>query len=439
METKKFYQTTKFRLAAGVTGFLVAYIILARLDGIWVNLWEIVAFLIVLPCWLFFFAQFILPVRKFSERIRMFEHLQFYAVGAHGPAIIVENGQIRQREDEQHLRGPGIVWLDSASAAVLRTPTFFTRTVGPGIVFTHFHEYIAATVDLHNQSQSMGPKDTEETDNPFKADRDNPDYDEIQKRRWETSAMTRDGIEIVVSMTINYGINLHPESFKNPLTPFGYSEQNVYNFVRNNVTSEIIGRMVVDIWREYVRGFKLSQLFEAPETDSTRTVLQTIIGMVNDRLGKPKVNEVDEFGRLTKREVDSLEYHQIQAMGVKVNANFRRLWFDPDIEQKLIGAWTSNWLKSAEKEHEQVERQRALRLRMGQEGALLEFVQSASQEIGVQFPNNRAEALELLMHGILRGSLRNASLQRRMTSEANELSDLIQWLRENPGNGNVVT
>ncbi len=438
METKKFYQTTKFRIAAGATGFLLAYIILARMDGVWFSVWEIVAFLIVLPFWLFFFAQFILPVRKFSDRVRIFEHLQLYAVRAHGPAVIVENGHIRQREGEQRRRGPGIIWLDTASAAVLRTPTFFTRTVGPGVVFNYFHEYIAATVDLHGQTQPMGPKDNEDKDDPFKAGKDDPEYEEIQKRRWETSAMTRDGIEIVASITVNYGINLPLESFKNPMTPFGYSEQNVYNFVRNNVTSEIIGRMVVDIWREYVRSFKLSQLFESPEGDSIRTVLQTIFGTVNDRLGKAKVNEMDEFGRLTKREVDSLEYHQIQAMGIKVTANFRRLWFDPDVEQKLISAWTSNWLKSAEKEHDQVERQRALRMRMGQEGALLEFAQSASQEIGVQFPHNRSEALELLMHGILRGSLRNATLQRRMTSEANELSDIIQWLRENPGDGNVT-
>ena len=438
MEPKKFYQTTTFRLAAGVTGFLIAYILLARLDGIWYSLWDIVILLIALPFWLFFFAQFILPVKKFSDRIRIFEHLQLYALGSHGPAVIVENGQIRQREGEQRRRGPGIIWLDTASAAVLRTPTFFTRTVGPGIVFNHHHEYIAATIDLHGQTQAMGPNDADDTDDPFKASKDNPEYEEIQKRRWETSAMTRDGIEIVASISLNFGMNSPAETFKDPRTPFGYSDQNIYNFVVKNVTSEIIGRMVVDIWREYVRRFKLSQLFETPEVESNKTILQTLMAMVNARLGSAKVNEMDEFGRMTMREVDSLEYHQIQAMGIKVSANFRRLWFDPDVEQKLISAWTTNWLKSAEKEHDQVERQRTLRTRMGYEGALLEFAKSASQEIGVQFPHSKPDALELLLHGILRGSLRNAALQRRMTSEANELSDLIQWLRENAGGENVV-
>jgi hypothetical protein len=438
MDSKKFYQTTRFRIGVGVAGFVLAYIFLIRLEGVWINLWDIVIFLIAMPFWLFFFAQFILPVRKLSERLQIFEHLQLYAMGAHGPAVLIENGQIRQREGEQNHRGPGIIWLDTASAAVLRTPTFFTRTVGPGIVFNHHHEYIAATVDLHGQTQSMGPRDTEDKDDPFKATRDNPDFEDVQKRRWETSAMTRDGIEIVSSISLNFGINSSPDSFKNPQTPFGYSDHNVYNFVRNNVTSEIIGRMVVDVWREYVRRFKLSELFETPEVESTKTVLQTIMGMVNARLGYAKIKEMDEFGRLTNREVDSLEYHQIEAMGIKVSANFRRLWFDPDVEQKLISAWTSNWLKSAEKEHDQVERQRALRMRMGHEGALLEFAKSASQEIGVQYPNSRSEALELLLHGVLRGSLRNAALQRRMTSEASELSDLIQWLRENPKGGDVV-
>jgi hypothetical protein len=438
MESKKFYQTTRFKLAAGATGFLLAYISLARLEGIWYNIWDIVILLIAMPFWLFFFAQFILPVKKLSERVRIFEHLQLYALGAHGPAVIIENGLIRQREGEQRRSGPGIIWLDTASAAVLRTPTFFTRTVGPGIVFNHNHEYIAATVDLHGQTQSMGPSDTEEKNDPFKISKDSPDYEDIQKRRWETSAMTRDGIEIVASIGLNFGVNSPADSYKNPQTPFGFSDHNVYNFVRNNVTSEIIGRMVVDVWREYVRRFKLSQLFETPEGDSTKTVLQAIIEMVNARLGSAKVNEMDEFGRLTMREVDSLEFHQIQAMGIKVNANFRRLWFDPDVEQKLIGAWTTNWLKSAEKEHDQVERQRTLRTRMGHEGAILEFAKSASQEICVQFPKSKPDALELLLHGVLRGSLRNAALQRRMTSEANELSDMIQWLRENTGGGDVV-
>jgi hypothetical protein len=438
MDQKKFYQTTKFRIILGILGFVGAYILLARLEGTWFNLWDVVIFLVAMPFWLFFFAQFILPVRKLSDRVQIFEHLQLYALGAHGPAVILENGQIRQREGEQNRSGPGIIWLDTASAAVLRTPTFFTRTVGPGVVFTHHHEYIAATVDLHGQTQSMGPHDADDKDDPFKAAKDNPDYADIQKRRWETSAMTRDGIEIVASISLNFGINNPPESYKNPQTPFGYSDHNIYNFVRNNVTSEIIGRMVVDLWREYVRRFKLSELFETPEGDTTKTILQTIMMMVNARLGNAKVNDMDEFGRLTNREVDSLEYHQIQAMGIKVNANFRRFWFDPDVEQKLIGAWTTNWLKSAEKEHDQVERQRALRTRIGQESALLEFAKSASQEIGVTYPHNRSEALELLMHGVLRGSLRNAALQRRMTSEANELSDLIQWLRENPRGGDAV-
>ena len=438
MEPKKFYQTTSFRLAAGVTGFLIAYIILSRYEGVWFNIWDIVLFMVAMPFWLFFFAQFILPVRKFSDRMRIFEHLQVYALKSHGPAIIVENGQIRQREGEQRRSGPGIIWLDSASAAVLRTPTVFTRTVGPGIVFTHNREYIAATVDLHGQTQSLGPTDSDEKGDPFKATREDPDYEEIQKRRWETSAMTRDGIEVVASITINFAINSPAESFKDPRTPFGYSDQNVYNFVRNNATSEILGRMVVDIWREYIRRFKLSQLFETPEGDQAKTIWQTIISMVNARLGSAKVNEMDEYGRLTMREVDSLEYHQIQSMGVKVTANFRRLWFAPDVEQKLISAWTSNWLKSAEKEHDQVERQRTLRTRMGQEGAMLEFANSASQEIGVQFPHNKPDALELLLHGVLRGCLRNAALQRRMTSEANELSDLIQWVRENTGGSDAV-
>ena len=153
-----------------MTGFLLAYIILARLEGIWFNLWDIVILLIAMPFWLFFFAQFILPVRKFTDRVRIFEHLQLYAIaGCMVRRSSSKTDRSARGKASSAGHGPGIIWLDTASAAVLRTPTFFTRTVGPGIVFNHHHEYIAATVDLHGQTQSMGPSDTDDKDDPFKA------------------------------------------------------------------------------------------------------------------------------------------------------------------------------------------------------------------------------------------------------------------------------
>jgi len=71
--------------------------------------------------WMVFFAQFVLPVSKVQDRIKVVERLVTYLLGGHGPAIFIENGFVRANDGENKRKGPGVIWLDSASTAVLRT------------------------------------------------------------------------------------------------------------------------------------------------------------------------------------------------------------------------------------------------------------------------------------------------------------------------------
>jgi hypothetical protein len=412
-----------------ILAFLVVYIILARLDQIWFDKWDVVLFCLTTPFWLFFFAQFVLPVRKLEDRFRIFERLLLYITGQHGPAIFIENGIIRANEAEKERKGSGVIWLDTGSAAVLRTPVSFTRTVGPGAVFTKRNEYVAQAVDLHELNIVLGMQDN---DDPFGIAKEDPNYNEVQARRWETSAMTRDGIEVVATIYVAFFITPEPGSNNYPTTPFGYSANNVFKYVVSNTSNTIITRMVVDVWREYLRKFRFNQLFEQLPNENL-TLLQKINQMVNARLSNPQVNDLDEFGRETARLMDSIEYQRMQDMGITGSIVIRRLSFPPEIEQKLVQQWTANWLKNAQKERDQIERQRTVTMRVGQDKALKEFAEYASQEIGDITPTNHSEALEMMVHSTLRGILRNTTLQRRMTSEQHDLSDIIQWLREKAG------
>src|SRR5215217_1186305 len=137
----------------------------AGLRDIFVDLVLIFPFLLFV--WMAFFAQFVLPVQKFSDRQKIFSRLLTRLSGGHGPALFIENGVIKEHSGERLKRGPGVVWLDSASAAVTRTPVAIKQTMGPGVHFIEAKEYIAGTLDLHIQSQSIGPK---ETDKPFDDD-----------------------------------------------------------------------------------------------------------------------------------------------------------------------------------------------------------------------------------------------------------------------------
>jgi hypothetical protein len=373
------------------------------------------------------------------------DRLVSYLSGFHGPAVFVENGRMRASERELKKRGPGVIWLDSASAAVLRTPVKFTRIVGPGVHFTRAREYVAATVDLHVLTQAIGPNDD---DQPFTVDHNHPDYEQIQKRRYDTSALSRDAIEVVATITVTFRIKSTPGEGG---TPFGYNEENVRKAVTDGLTqgaqpdqpiwSPLPSRMAVDVWREYLRKFKLTQLFEIPE-GRTDTTLQMINGLLKKRLSQETVEVLDDFGRPVPdtEPAVSKEFERLRDMGVEVTSVVvKRLAFAPEVEEKLISLWTTLWLKNAQKERDQVERIRKLIEDRAQEEALKEFALNASQEISQAKLDEiapKTHALEMLVHSTFLGIRRNTSLLKRTNSEQRELADIFRWLREKRGENN---
>lgn len=250
-------------------------------------------FPIMLLLWVAFFAQFVLPVRTSGDRQRIVERLLTYLSGGHGPTLFIENGVIKEHSGERHKTGPGVVWLDSASAAVTRTAVRIRQTMGPGVHFLGSGEFIAGTVDLHNQSHSIGPR---ESDKPF----DGPDgldpgeYQQVQIRRKEVSAWTRDGIEVVPNISVTFRVNTGFPREGQPGSRFGYrtgitrkdreNEQKDQEAIQKAILGEGINPnissdsprhrvawnqlpalLAVDVWREYVAKYTLNELFRSDQ------------------------------------------------------------------------------------------------------------------------------------------------------------------------------
>ena len=266
---------------------------IARLGGIQAGLLEILLdllciFPVLLILWMAFFAQFVLPVHTFEDRQKVFNRLLTDLFGGHGPALFIENGEIKEHSGERLKKGPGVVWLDSASAAVTRTAVKIKQTLGPGVHFIDSGEYIAGTVDLHIQTQTLGPK---ENDDPFAGEEDGEGYDPAVERRKTVSALTRDGIEVIPSITIKFRVDTGFPREGEPGSRFGYrtgvtkkakeNEEKDKDAIRRailgegvnpNVTSDINRRRVawnelpaslaVDVWREYASKFTLDDLFK---------------------------------------------------------------------------------------------------------------------------------------------------------------------------------
>ena len=280
-----------------------------RLGGFAVNMVNLIVdgvlFFMGLMLWLTFFAQFVLPVQTLRERQKIFDRLLTYLSGGHGPSIFIENGRIRERQGESKKQGPGVLWLDSASAAVTRNAASFIQAVGPGVHFTESGEFLASTIDLHPQVQVLGPRETEQ---PFagKADtQGEEEFEQIQKRRLEVSALTRDGIEVVPTVRVEFKIDADPTQGNQPGSHFGFDAEAVRRAVtgeginpgapgdaprRRVAWNQLPALVAVDLWREYLSKFTLAQLFEASqqvpppgkpaspiEPDATRALFEPLI------------------------------------------------------------------------------------------------------------------------------------------------------------------
>jgi hypothetical protein len=309
-----------------IAGWLVILLLvygwqILRMGGIRANLFEIFVdlaclFPLLLVLWMAFFAQFVLPVRTFRDRQKMFDRLITYLFGGHGPALFIENGQIKEHSGERLKQGPGVLWLDSASAAVTRTAVSIMQTIGPGVHFISNGEYVAGTVDLHIQSQLIGPK---ETDKPFaakKEEQSQEEWDQVQDRRKQVSALTRDGIEVIPNISISFRVNTGFPKERQPGSRFGYrtgvrrsdrqSEAKDKEAIRRAILAEGINpnavpdsprrrvawnelpaALAVDVWREYAAKFTLDQLFQPTQ----------LVPLASPATAQPTEEEIDPLSQ----------------------------------------------------------------------------------------------------------------------------------------------
>jgi hypothetical protein len=493
-----------------------------------------ILFFLLLYGWMAFFAQFVLPVQTFRDRQKIFFRLLTRLSGGHGPALFVENGVIKEHSGERLKRGPGVVWLDSASAAVTRTPVAIKQVMGPGVHFIETHEYIAGTLDLHIQTQTIGPR---ETDQPFADPGDDPSSDNlVQERRKQVSALTRDGIEIIPSISVTFRVATGFPLEGQPGSRFGYrkgnrkkdreNEEKDKDAIRRAILGEGVNPMVaagtvrhrvawnhlpavlaVDVWREYVAKFTLDELFQPtqvvpppavqlpqpteeeidplsrpirvgakretiqdfsasllreinvfmdrmikqlegkannvrtspPPTPITsapaatepqkKTALQVINEMVKARLTQAEVDYLDDHGVRGTGTISSAEFKLLQERGLQVlNVGINSLRLNPQIEETIIGRWSTTWLKNAKEESEQIERKRNIIESAGQDKAIRQYAEMLGKQLLDKKPQGVKPTLKTLLLHTRTIIIKNDQLRRRMTKEQQDLEEIIKWV-----------
>lgn len=392
----------------------------------------------------YFFSQFVLPIQNPKDRQEIYLRVKIFESGNRGPTLFIKNGRVIEHEGEANKRGPGVIVLDTASALVLRTDTEIKSTVGPGIKFTKENEYIAGSVDLRAQWQFIGPLVSEQ---PFL----NPvpisspkSYNELQSRRQQTSGLTRDGFELSPTISIKFSIKRPSE---NKPTESGVTSH--YKFdptsVRHAITREALrlgaidnnktrmewnklpAHLVVNVWREYIRKFKIEDLFTTREVSG----LKTIEDMINKRVKQENVVALDDTGEPTGEWLESLEYKQLKARGLEImEVRIHNVLFDPAIEEQIIQQWSAEWMKIARQEEKFLSDKEILIESAAREEASKNFARIASRKFDNPNapPQDTFSTLMALIEPFKECILSESRPNDEMETQLRKLDEIRKWL-----------
>jgi hypothetical protein len=392
---------------------------------------------------LFFFSQFLLPVLTVDKRIKAIQRIFLYIFGDHGPAIFIENGELRERRIDRLKNGPGVIILDTASAAVIRTPVKYKGAIGPGIAFTERNDNIAGVVDLHTQSLNVGPRQEEDPFSLVQKGESKAAFEARISRRDESLAITRDGIQICVNFTVKFKLDSNPGEGN---SAFGFNPTAVeraiigqsINFEKPDDNPDRVVswkwlpiHLVLDIFREYISKYTLNELFPLSRMDTN--VILHITEQMKQRLTQSNYQLIDNYGKKSNETVYSKEYDLLKKRGIRfLDIVITNLRFPQSIEEELQNRWKTSWLDIANKEKKIVEQEQALQSIAGQNQAIMDYAYGSTKHLGSISEFKVLGSKELLI-SLLKGNLDTISqdpeFSTYLTSEYKDISDLIEWVR----------
>jgi len=284
-------------------------------------------------------SQFVLPVRTWEQRSAAFNRLLGHSVGARGPVVFITEGRARSAHDERDRQGPGVLVVDSASAAVLRTDVQFTRAVGPGVVFTQPGERLAEALDLRRQVRGLGGS-------PEAAGAPGPG----QITSW---ALTQDGIPVATDLRVTFMLDsghVTPprEGRIADLAPFefnsGAAERAVYG--RAHADDEGVPwtdlplRLAVELWRDRVKNRPLEELLS--DTPGVTSPLAAIQDEILARLTSHAMEGAGDDRRT--RRVINREFELLYLRGVRVlSVSLYGLYLPREVREERMRRWRERW------------------------------------------------------------------------------------------------
>ena len=348
MDFIPFYRRPAFQTALGLVFLAAVYLWAAiSLDQTWTASGLVVDMAlgaIALLSMIALASQFALPVRTWEQRSAAFNRLLGHLAGARGPVMFIKDGEAREAHRERERRGPGVLVIDSASAAVLRTDVQFTRAAGPGVVFTQSGERLAEALDLRRQLRGIGGAP--------------PGAGPPAAGQLTSWALTQDGIPVAtdlrVTFTLDSGHVTPPREGRiADLTPFEFNPAAAERAVYGRAHADDEGvpwtdlplRLAVELWREQVKNRRLENLLS--EDSGQTSPLQAIQDEIMGRLTSHASEAVGPDHR-THRVVNR-EFEILYLRGVRVlNVNLYGLYLPREVREERIRHWRQRWSEAVQ-------------------------------------------------------------------------------------------
>jgi hypothetical protein len=356
MDLVPFYRRSGFRTALGLSLWVLLYILILIVGDIETTPGIILFDLFLAVASVFIIlalvAQFVLPVRQNRERLDAIGQLIHYAFGSRGRVISIHDGRAIESSKDDDRKGPGVLLLDHASAAVLRTETEYFPPLGPGLHFMSPDQRLGETLDLRRQRRELKgiPPKTGEADLAA-----NP-----------TLALTKEGIPIAADLSVTFmldpGHTSTPREGRHPeIPPYEFNQQSVERAILGHAYDadsdmpwmELPIKLVVDLWRETAKEQALESLFLV-EGD-TQSPLSNLRSTIFNRLTSPLVTILEEDGAMHRE--NSREYHLLTARGIRVlDVELTNLYLPDEIQRERTQHWCNAWSSEAQSALAEVER-----------------------------------------------------------------------------------
>jgi hypothetical protein len=253
--------------------------------------------------------------------------------------MFIQEGRARQRHSDKDRQGPGVLVIDSASAAVLRTDVKFTRAVGPGVVFTQAGERLAEALDLRRQIRGLGIAGAG-TSAPLPG----------QITSW---ALTQDGIPVATDLRVTFMLDsghvTPPREGRLPdQPPFEFNPGSAERAVYGRAHSDDEGvpwtdlplRLTVELWRDQVKQRPLGALLseEAEGPPPLESIQNEILARLTSHASQV-IGDDQRTHRVVNREFELLYLRGVRVLAV----NLYGLYLPREVRDERIRHWRERW------------------------------------------------------------------------------------------------